>query len=220
VGYSAFIYPMDPQRAYAAHFVAHAPVETRVEKVRARLGPDRGRHQPPAGLNVAGEQHGLLAVAPSAWIALAIPVSAHEQTAGDVIIDHPHTHATAAVPKNGAVYMILRNRGRQPERLLAVRTDEAESAQVHVTAITADGVAHMRPASAVDIPPGGEVRLVPGGYHVMLTGLRHGPLIEGTSFPMTLVFEHAGEVEVEVMVDSANAGHEGHGSDHSAGHEP
>jgi periplasmic copper chaperone A len=136
----------------------------------------------------------------STWTALAAPVWAHERTAGDVIIDHPHAHATAAVQKNGAAYMIIRNRGSAPERLLAVRTNEARSAEVHGTTITPEGVAQMRRVEAINIPPDGEVRLAPGGLHVMLTGLK-GPLVEGTSFPMTLVFERAGEVGVEIMVD-------------------
>jgi copper(I)-binding protein len=149
-------------------------------------------------------------MAVSTWIALAAPVLAHELTAGDVVIDHPHAHATVAVQKNGAAYMIIRNRGSAPERLLAVRTNEARSAEVHGTTITPEGVAQMRRVEAINIPPDGEVRLAPGGLHVMLTGLK-GPLVEGTSFPMTLVFARAGEVGVEVMVDGANAGHDGHG---------
>jgi copper(I)-binding protein len=149
-------------------------------------------------------------MAVSTWIALAAPVLAHELTAGDVVIDHPHAHATVAVQKNGAAYMIIRNRGSAPERLLALRTNEARSAEVHRTTITAEGIAQMRRVEAVDIPPSSEVRLAPGGLHVMLTGLKW-PLVEGTSFPMTLVFERAGEVGVEIMVDGANAGHDGHG---------
>jgi hypothetical protein len=151
-----------------------------------------------------------LVMAASTWMAFAAPVLAHERTAGDVIIDHPHAHATAAVQKNGAAYMILRNRGSAPERLLAVRTNEARSAEVHGTTITVEGVAQMCRVEAVEIPPGGEVRLAPGGLRVMLTGLK-GPLVEGTSFPTTLVFERAGEIGVEIMVDGVNAGHNGHG---------
>jgi periplasmic copper chaperone A len=144
---------------------------------------------------------------------------AHEQAAGDVTIVHPHARATAAAQKNGAAYMTIRNRGPEPERLLAVRTGEARSAELHGTTISADGVARMRPAEPLVIPPRGEVRLAPGALHVMLVGLK-SPLFEGTSFPMILVFERAGEVEVEVMVEGAGAGQSGHGADHGAGQEP
>ena len=156
---------------------------------------------------------GLLALA---WVALATPVAAHEQTAGDVTIVHPHARATVAVQKNGAVYMVLRNRGAEPERLLSIRTDEAKSAELHGTTISADGVARMRPAETLEIPPGGEAQLTPGGLHVMLVGLK-SPLFEGTSFPMTLVFGRAGEVEVMVEGAGAGAGQSGHGTDYPTG---
>jgi hypothetical protein len=101
------------------------------------------------------------------------------------------------VQKNGAAYMLIRNRGGEPERLLAARTAEAQAAELHGTTVTPEGVARMRPAEAVEIPPGGEAELMPGGPHVTLVGLK-APLFEGVSFPMTLVFERAGEVAVDV----------------------
>ena len=58
-------------------------------------------------------------------------------------------------------------------------------------------------------PGGGEtVVLEPGGYHIMLMGLTK-PLTEGEMVPATLIFEHAGRIEVEFMVDPPG------GMDHS-----
>jgi copper(I)-binding protein len=154
--------------------------------------------------------------------ALGGPVAAQEKVAGTLVVEHPHARATVAVQKNGAAYMVIRNRGSEPERLLGARTGEAQAAELHGTTVTPEGVAQMRPAEAVEIPPGGEAKLAPGGLHVMLVGLK-GPLVEGTSFPMTLVFERAGEVEVEVMVEGlrggggGGGGQEGHGGGHGAG---
>jgi periplasmic copper chaperone A len=160
---------------------------------------------------------------PSALVlvfALGGPVAAQEKVAGTLVVEHPHARATVAVQKNGAAYMVIRNRGSEPERLLGVRTAEAQSAELHGTTVTPEGVARMRPAEAVEVPPGGEATLAPGGLHVMLVGLT-SPLVEGTSFLMTLVFERAGEVEVEVMVEGLRGGdgggQEGHGGGHGAG---
>jgi periplasmic copper chaperone A len=153
----------------------------------------------------------------SALATFSFPVAAHEVQAGDLTIEHPHARATVAVQKNGAAYMVIRNRGNEPERLLGARTGEAQAAELHGTTVTAEGVARMRPAQAVEIPPGGEAKLAPGGLHLMLVQLK-SPLVEGTSFPMTLVFERAGEIEVEVMVESLRGGgQEGHGGGHGAG---
>jgi periplasmic copper chaperone A len=159
---------------------------------------------------------GMIAVA-LVLAAFGSPAAAHEATAGGLTIEHPHARATVAVQMSGAAYMVIRNRGAEPDRLLGARTEEAQAAELHGTTVTAEGVARMRPAEAVEIPPGGEAKLAPGGLHLMLVGLK-GQLIEGTSFPMTLVFERAGEVEVEVMVERPRGGggggrdHGGHGT--------
>ena len=163
----------------------------------------------------------MLAAAIAIASALAIvrsPAVAHEIRAGDLTIEHPHARATVAVQKNGAAYMVIRNRGSEPDRLLGARTGEAQAAELHGTTVTAEGVARMRPAEAVEIPPGGEAKLAPGGLHVMLVGLG-SPLVEGTSFPMTLVFERTGEVEVKVMVEGLGGGgdHREHDGGHGAG---
>ena len=52
--------------------------------------------------------------------------------------------------------------------------------------------------------PGGAVVLEPGGLHLMLNSLQKR-LVEGDAFPMTLMFEHAGEVHVYVMVAGMGA---------------
>jgi copper(I)-binding protein len=150
--------------------------------------------------------------------AFGFPAAAHGAAAGDLTIEHPHARATVAVQKNGAAYMVVRNRGSEPDRLLGARTEEAQAAELHGTTVTAEGVARMRPVEAVEIPPGGEAKLAPGGLHFMLVGL-NGQLVEGTSFPITLVFERAGEVEVEVMVEGprGGGGHGGHDGGHGTG---
>jgi copper(I)-binding protein len=149
-------------------------------------------------------------VATLAWALSTAPAVAHEHTAGDVTIKHPHAHATVAAQENGAACMVIRNHGAAPEHLLAARTGEALGVELRRATIFAEGVARTGPVETVEIPPGGEAELEPGGLHVMLLGLR-GPLFEGVSFPMTLVFERAGEVEVEVVGESphAGAGHPG-----------
>jgi periplasmic copper chaperone A len=63
----------------------------------------------------------------------------------------------------------------------------------------------MRPVAALPVAPGKPVTLSPGGYHVMLMGLKQ-PLIKGESFPLMLTFEHASPITVRVQVENAGAG--------------
>ena len=155
----------------------------------------------------------------AATLALAAPAPAHEQHgAGELTVEHPWARATAGGQRNGAAYVVIRNGGPEPERLVAAHAAEARAVELHSHEISPDGVARMRPVEAIDIPPGGEARLEPGGLHIMLLGLA-GPLVEGASFPLTLVFERRGEMEIEVQVESlrASGGHDAH--DAHGGHD-
>lgn len=68
-----------------------------------------------------------------------------------------------------------------------------------------NGVARMSPAEALEIPAGGEVVLAPkSAYHLMIMGLKQ-PLAEGDTFPVTLIFEHAGKVDVTFVTAAAGA---------------
>jgi len=145
------------------------------------------------------------------------PVCAHEFKAGDIMIDHPWARATPGRAKNGAAFMKLVNTGGTPDRLMGVRGDIADRVELH-THIHEDGVMKMRPSGPIEVPANGHVMLEPGSYHVMMIGLK-APLVEGETFPVTLVFEKAGEVAVEIKVESVGAG-AGHGKkmDHGSGH--
>ncbi|MEO0982302.1 MAG: copper chaperone PCu(A)C [Pseudomonadota bacterium] len=139
--------------------------------------------------------------------------AAHEYQAGAVEIDHPWARPTVAATQPAAAFFILKNDGDADDRLIEARVapDFAEGVELHTTLI--DGaVARMRHLTdGAAVPAGGKVAFEPGGKHVMLFGLA-APLSEGESFPMTLVFENAGEVEVEVVIEDPA---DGAATDHS-----
>lgn len=154
----------------------------------------------------------------SAWVPAA---SGHEAAAGDVAIAHPWARASLSVKaRNGAAYLAMRNSGSRTERLTGASTHVADRAELHAHETEGD-VIGMRRVEAIEIPAGGTVELAPGGPHVMLMGLRT-PLVKGMTFPLTLVFELAGEVDVDVVIEAAAArrGETGHGgrAEQDAGH--
>ena len=81
-------------------------------------------------------------------------------------------------------------------------TPVAASAEAHES-FTDNGIVKMRPAPSLAIPAGKVVTFAPGGYHVMLVGLKQ-PLVAGQSFPLTLTFAHAAPVTVDVQVQSSS----------------
>jgi len=99
---------------------------------------------------------------------------------------------------NSAAYMVLRNSGDQADRLVSATSDVAESVELHISQ-TENDVTTMRPVEYIEVPPGGETELQPGGLHIMLIGLKH-ELKAGDKVKLTLAFEKAGTISVEAEV--------------------
>ncbi len=104
--------------------------------------------------------------------------------------------------------------GAAGDRLVSGSTTISKAVELHTMSMDGD-VMRMRQVPAIEVPAGGMVELKPGGLHVMFMGLKQ-PLKAGDSFPLTLRFEKAGEVKVDVKVSAqppagAAAGHGGHG---------
>jgi copper(I)-binding protein len=64
---------------------------------------------------------------------------------------------------------------------------------------TGGGEMTMRPVEFVELPAGVAVEMKPGGHHIMLMDLAK-PLAAGTTFKLTLTFEKAGEITIDVPV--------------------
>lgn len=137
----------------------------------------------------------------------ALPVAAQDRAAGDIRIAQPWTRAAGA-NANGAGFMTLRNAGGQADRLLSAATPAARVVELH-THIREGDVMRMRPVQDIPVPAGETVELRPGGLHIMLIGLV-APLPQGGRVPLTLRFERAGEVQVELVVEAAGARSSGH----------
>lgn len=143
-----------------------------------------------------------------AALMMSTAAAAHGVKTGDLEIIHPNIPQPAASAKSAAGYMAISNEGATAERLIGVETSAAQKSQIHTTETSADGVARMMHLEALEIPAGETVVLERGGMHVMLMGLTQS-LKEGDMVPATLIFEQAGRVEVEFMVDPSE------GVDHS-----
>lgn len=146
----------------------------------------------------------------SSLLALACSSSfAHDYSAGALQIDHPWSRALPPNAATGAVYLGLHNQGKTADRLLSAQTPQATKTEIH-TMLQLGEVMKMQKLDSVGIAAGGETKLAPGGTHLMLFGLQK-PLVAGERFPLTLQFEQAGKVEVEVLIEAAQPDpHAGH----------
>ncbi len=133
-----------------------------------------------------------------------LPALAHDFKAGAVTINHPFARATTSTMTTGAAYMVLANTGPQADRLLSASTPVADSVMLHMN-VKKGAVVEMHHVTTLDLPAGQTVALSPAGsFHLMLMGLKQ-PLKLGAAFPLTLVFEKAGETQVMVTVERAGS---------------
>jgi len=136
--------------------------------------------------------------------ALLLPAcfaNAHEFKAGELEITHPWSQELPPNAPTVAAYFVIHNQGKTADRLLSVDSPIAGEAQLHEHVMQGD-VMKMQHVPSVQIPAGGEVTFAPMAYHVMLLNLKDRSLLsDGKRFPLTMHFEKAGDVQVEVAVE-------------------
>lgn len=136
-----------------------------------------------------------------ATIVLSTLLSLGSAQAADIQIEHQYARAASPVAKSGAAFMHIMNMGDQNDRLIAARTDAAKMPELH-THIMEGGVAKMREVEGgFEILAGEAIILERGGLHVMLMGLTR-PFLQGETITLTLIFENAGEITIEVPIDN------------------
>jgi len=138
----------------------------------------------------------------AAGLSFASTAHAHDYTLGALTIAHPHARPTAPGQPTGGGYLAVTNRGPAADRLVgAAAPSVAQALEVHEMRLEGN-VMRMREVGTLDLPPGKTVKLEPGGLHLMIMGLK-APLAVGQHVPLTLTFEKAGRIEVDMTVDAA-----------------
>ena len=123
--------------------------------------------------------------------------AAQKQSA--IRVEQVWSRATPNGANVGAGYLRLTNTGSTPDRLISGTTDIANRIEVHEMAMDGSVMKMRQLADGLTLQPGQSVELKPGGYHLMLMGLK-APLKEGTPFSGKLKFEKAGDVPVTFNV--------------------
>lgn len=108
-----------------------------------------------------------------------------------------HAGGMSAAKANSASYMKITN-GGAADKLMKAESDVAETVELHNVTMQ-DGVMQMRPVEFIEVPSNGSVELKPGGYHVMLLGVKQS-LKAGDQVKIKLTFEKAGVQEITAPV--------------------
>lgn len=152
------------------------------------------------------------------FVAQPSPVWAHEFSNKSVTVAHPWARATPPGARVGVAYLEIKASPKAGDKLIGARA-EGIAGRVEIHTHEQDGdVMKMKQIASLAVEPGTSVVLTPAGHHLMLMDLVK-PLEEGDLIKIALIFEKAGEIQVEATVEPIGAKGP-HGMDHQPGHAP
>ncbi|WP_375569544.1 copper chaperone PCu(A)C [Seohaeicola saemankumensis] len=135
-------------------------------------------------------------LAASAAAFLAVPAFA-----AGIEVHDAYARSASEMAVTGGAFMIIHNLGGEEDRLIAASSDAAEKVELHTHKEDANGVMRMiHVEEGFELPADGQIVMERGGHHVMFLGLKE-PMKQGDMIDLTLTFEKAGDVAVQVEVD-------------------
>ena len=126
------------------------------------------------------------------------------RTSTPILVSKAWGRATAPSAPTGAIYLRLDNPNGVPDHLTAVTSPAAETVQLHTHLRGPDGALVMTRFDSLEIPAHGSVTHAPGGYHLMLFGLKQ-PLVVGQQVTLNLAFTLSGSVPVTATIEGVSA---------------
>ena len=135
---------------------------------------------------------------------LALPAAAQDYKIGSIEITTPWTRATPPSARTGGGFMTITNKGTVADRLVSVRSNASDKVEIHEMQMDGNVMRMRELAKGLEIPPGATVMLKPGSYHIMFMELK-APLAKDAKVPVTLVFEKAGSIDIQLDVEALGA---------------
>jgi copper(I)-binding protein len=105
---------------------------------------------------------------------------------------------------NSAVYFVLQNHEAEADELIGAASDVADVVEVHESKMEGD-VMMMNRVESIVLEPSAKVEFKPGGYHVMLIGLKQD-LKAGDEIEVTLQFRDGPDLTIKATVKDATGG--------------
>ena len=93
-----------------------------------------------------------------------------------------------------ALYFTIENKSDMPDTLFSVKSEISDKIQIHETYSSGDMMG-MREIGSIVIEPGKEVKLEPGGKHIMVMKLKKDIKV-GDKIDFILSFKRTGELSI------------------------
>lgn len=135
-------------------------------------------------------------LAATAAISLAFPALAEGMMVTDSYARTAHKGG-----KSGAAFIVIENHTGEDDRLVSANADVSKRVELHTHIESDDGVMQMvHVEEGFEVKAGESIMMQRGGKHVMFMGIT-APFNQGEMIDVTLTFEKAGDVVVQVPVD-------------------
>ncbi|WP_072681240.1 copper chaperone PCu(A)C [Arcobacter sp. LA11] len=137
--------------------------------------------------------------------------------ASNIEIKDAYARATPPGLPNSAAFMTISNPSSSDISLIDVKTTISNVAELHTHEMK-NGMMKMYQVPKIEIKAHSKTILKPGGFHVMLLGLKKKPLTTDQKVNLTLIFSNNEKIEVSIPVKSVMGGmkmHKGMKMDHS-----
>ncbi|MCR8550665.1 copper chaperone PCu(A)C [Salipiger sp. P9] len=136
-----------------------------------------------------------LILAGAAALALCTPAVA------EIVVQDAYARSSMMGAKTGAAFMVIENTGDEDDRLVSASSDAAMKVELHTHIADDNGIMRMvEVEEGFAVPAHSQHLLQRGGDHVMFMGLT-APFEQDKRVTVTLTFEKAGEMVVEIPVD-------------------
>jgi len=112
----------------------------------------------------------------------------------------PWARSSSTESDVGGGFMTVVNEG-DTDRLMSAMCPAATSIEIHAIRVKGPRLEMRRVEGGLVIPPANQQILKPRGYHLLMLGLP-APLVAGATLPVTLLFEKAGTVTVDFVVEA------------------
>ncbi|GEO82537.1 copper chaperone PCu(A)C [Pararhodospirillum oryzae] len=132
-------------------------------------------------------------------LALGVGIPAWANAADSLAVDAAWVRPSATIARVAAGFFTVHNPG-DGDRLIKVEAPDAGRVEVHTSAFR-NGMSRQRVIPGMDIMAHSDTVLEPGGTRLLFIDLKK-PLKEGDRFPVTLTFERAGVIPIDMTVQA------------------
>ena len=128
------------------------------------------------------------------------PAATRSFVLGGIEVAGPWGRAAVPPVAEGGVYFTLTNKGAAPDRLVSASSPLADGVEIRAIHVVGPDLRMGVREGGLALPPGTTLTFKPRGYHLLMTGLK-APLGQGSSAPVTLTFEKAGNLDIELAIE-------------------